>query len=231
MEEFSLSAPERIAAALREDLLDGTLLPGTRLREEQLSGRFGVGRHSIRAALKLMEASGLLVHERHRGAYVPPLTRSRIDAAFEFRTVIEIGSLHLALARGADLSHVEDAVQALEQLPERAPWRVVTETHGHIHHEIVRASGNGRLLASYRTCEDELQLLFGSIRPDFTAARLAALHRHLMNQLHVGGAVAVEALRADLEVAGRGALLSALQRDPTLVADADLIASERRTHS
>jgi len=214
----NLSAPERIAATLREDLLDGVLLPGERLREEHLSTRFGVGRHSVRAALKLMEAGGLLVHERHKGAFVPPLTRARIDAAFEFRTVIELGSLRLALARGADLGRVELAVQALESLSQDTPWRVLTQCHGRIHHEIVRASGNNRLLTSYRSCEDELQLLFASIRPDFSAARLAALHRHLMGQLRIGGDAAITALHDDLELAGRGALITALERGPSPVA-------------
>ena len=216
---LSLSAPEQIAATLREDLLDGALLPGERLREEHLSSRFGVGRHSVRAALKLLEAGGLLVHERHRGAFVPALTRERIDSAFEFRTVIELGSLRLALARGADLEPVELAVQALEALPQDTPWRVLTECHGHIHYEIVRASHNDRLLSSYRSCKDELQLLFASIRPDFSAARLATLHRHLMNQLRTGGDVAIKALHDDLELAGRGALLTALERETSPGAD------------
>lgn len=204
---------------LREELLDGALLPGQHVREEHLSGRFGVGRHSVRAALKLLEARGLLVHERHRGAFVPPLTRERIDAAFEFRTVIELGGLRLALARGADLEPVELAVQALEALPPDTPWRVLTECHGHIHHEVVRASGNDRLLSSYRSCEDELQLLFASIRPDFSAERLAVLHRHLMSQLRIGGDVAVQALHDDLELAGRGALLTALERETSPATD------------
>jgi DNA-binding GntR family transcriptional regulator len=206
------SAPERVAAALRDDVLDGLLRPGCRLREESLCERFGTGRHTIRAALRLLVAAGLVVHERNRGAFVRPLTRERIDESFGFRIVLELGSLRLALARGADLSAVEDAVCELESLPEQTPWRRLTESHGRIHHEIVRAAGNERLLAAYRGCEDELQLLFAVIRPDFSAQRLARLHRELMEQLRLGGETAVQALAFDLERSGRGAVLHALER-------------------
>lgn len=206
------SAPERVAAALRDDVLDGLLRPGARLREESLCERFGTGRHTIRAALRLLVAAGLVVHERNRGAFVRALTRERIDESFGFRTVLELGSLRLALARGADLSAVEDAVRELESLPEQTPWRRLTESHGRIHREIVRAAGNERLLAAYRGCEDELQLLFAVIRPDFSAQRLARLHRELMEQLRLGGEAAVQALAFDLELSSRAAVLHALER-------------------
>ena len=208
----SPSTPEVVAAALRDEVLDGLLPPGARLREEGLCERFGVGRHSARAALRLLVAAGLVVHERHRGATVRPLSRARIDESFDFRLALELGSLRLALARDADLTPVELAVQELEALPAHTPWRQLTECHGRIHHEIVRAAGNERLLAAYRSCEDELQLLFAVIRLDFSAQRLARLHRQLVDALRLGGEVALQALEDDLERSGRAAVLHALAR-------------------
>lgn len=206
------STPEVVAATLRDEVLDGVLPPGARLREECLCERFGVGRHSVRAALRLLVAAGLVVHERNRGASVRPLGRARIDESFDFRLALELGSLRLALARGADLTPVEEAVQGLEALPEHTPWRQLIECHGHIHHEIVRAAGNDRLLRAYRSCQDELQLLFAVIRPDFSAQRLACLHRQLMDGLQLGGEMALQALEDDLERSGRAAVLHALAR-------------------
>lgn len=211
------ATPEVVAAALRDEVLDGVVAPGARLREEQLCERFGVGRHSVRAALRLLVAAGLVVHERNRGASVRPLSRARIDDSFDFRLALELGSLRLALARGADLTPVEQAVQAMEALPQDTPWRQLTECHGRIHHEIVRAAGNDRLLRAYRSCEDELQLLFAVIRPDFSAQRLAALHRQLMDGLSLGGEVALQALEDDLEGSGRAAVLQALARSEDAV--------------
>lgn len=217
------SAPERIAATLRDEVLDGLLPPGTRLREERLCGRFGASRHTVRAALGILVGAGLVVHARHRGASVRPLTRARIDESFDFRTAVELGSLRLALARDADLTPVEEAVRELEALPESTPWRQLIECHGRIHHEIVRAAGNELLLRAYRSCEDEQQLLLAVIRPDFSARRLARLHRRLVDDLHRGGAVAVQALTDDLEQSGRAAVLHALERTAGAAA-ADVVA-------
>ena len=211
-----LSAPERVATRLREDVLDGALLPGARLREEELCARFGTGRHTIRAALRLLVDAGLVAHERNRGAHVRPLTRPRIEQTFAFRAVVELGSLRLALERGADLTPVERAVEALEALPEQTPWRRTVETHGRIHAEIVRAAGNERLLRAWSSCEDELQLLFAALRPEFSTRLLAQLHRALVDDLRKGGEAAVQALTLDLERSGRAGVLRALERSETL---------------
>lgn len=212
------SAPERIAAELRDDVLNGVLAPGHRLREEVLCARFGAGRHTVRAALRLLAAAGLAVHERHRGASVRPLTRERIEQTLSFRAVLELGSLRLALARGADLSPVDSAVRALEDLPDGTPWRRVVEVHGRIHSEIVRAADNQRLLESYQSCQDELQQLFAVLRPDFSLRDMSRLHRQLVERLHDGADAAVQALADDLELAGRAAVLHALERSETLAA-------------
>jgi DNA-binding GntR family transcriptional regulator len=73
------TAPERVAMQMRDELLDGRYAAGTRLREEELAERFEVGRHTVRAAIRLLVERGLVVHERNRGAEVPPLTQGRID--------------------------------------------------------------------------------------------------------------------------------------------------------
>ncbi|WP_143262058.1 GntR family transcriptional regulator, partial [Allokutzneria sp. NRRL B-24872] len=92
----SQTVPERIAAAVRDELLDGAHPVGTRLRESDLAERFDVGRHTIRSALRLLVERGLVVHERHRGAVVAPLSRQRIDEVFDYRKLLELGALRMA---------------------------------------------------------------------------------------------------------------------------------------
>jgi DNA-binding transcriptional regulator YhcF (GntR family) len=130
------TAPERVAMQLRDELLDGQYAAGTRLREEELAERFEVGRHTVRSAIRLLVERGLIVHERNRGAVVPPLTQRRIDEIFGFRKVLEIGALRMALADGADLTPVATVVEELEGLVGRDPapsWGELTEVHARIH--------------------------------------------------------------------------------------------------
>ncbi|WP_089925173.1 GntR family transcriptional regulator [Lentzea albida] len=210
-----MAAPERIAAALRGELLDGAHPVGTRLREEDLAARFDVGRHTVRSALRLLVERGLVAHERHRGAVVAPLSRARIDEVFDYRKVLELGALRMALAAGADLTPVLAEAERLESLAERSPrpsWRELTRAHSAFHRAIVALAGNRHLLDSYRRCEDEVRLLLTFVRPDFDAASLAAVHRALADQLQQGGEAAADALTEDIDHTGRAALLAALHR-------------------
>ncbi|UOX90982.1 GntR family transcriptional regulator [Amycolatopsis sp. FBCC-B4732] len=174
-----------------------------------------MGRHTVRSALRLLADRGLLRHERHRGAVVAPLSRARIDEIFDYRKVLELGALRMALDRGADLTPVVTEVERLEALAERTPrpsWRKLTEVHGAFHRAIVTAAGNDQVLDSYHRCEDEVRLLLAFVRPDFDAATMAAIHRRLAVKLSIGGEAATDALTEDIDQTGRAALLTALRR-------------------
>ncbi|MBF6101179.1 GntR family transcriptional regulator [Nocardia cyriacigeorgica] len=208
----SSSTPDSIARALRHDLLAGDLAPGTRLTEEALSARFGCGRHSVRAGLQALVAEGLLEHQRNKGIVVPAVTAERIDDMCSYRSVLELGALRLALARGSDFEQVAAAVDRLSALDDDAPWRLVAQAHSEVHTEIVAAAGNGRLLAAHRACQNELNCMLATIRSDFPASRVALMHRHLLDRLRVGGEAAMRALEDDLELGGRAAMHLALRR-------------------
>ena len=104
------------------------------------------------------------------------------------------------------------AVDHLESLTDETPWRHIIEAHSAVHREIAAASENPRLMAAHRSCENELNTMLATIRADFSARRLAILHRDLVNQLNIGGDVAIRALEDDLELGGRAAMHMALRR-------------------
>lgn len=61
----------RIADELRLDIADGALSAGTRLPgEAALAERFGVNRHTVRAALKALERDGLVRARQGSGTFV-----------------------------------------------------------------------------------------------------------------------------------------------------------------
>jgi DNA-binding GntR family transcriptional regulator len=209
------SAPGRVAAQLREELLDGIHPVGTRLREEELAARFDVARHTVRSALRSLVDARLVSHERNRGVVVAPLDRQRIDEVFDYRKVLELGALRIALDNSVDLSSVEDRVEQLEALTGRstpAAWHELTLVHSAIHEAIVALSGNSLLVDSYRRCEDEVRLLLTFVRPDFDAASMAMKHRALFESLRRGGDEAIEALTSDIDDTGRAAVLHSLTR-------------------
>jgi len=72
--------PEDVAGQLRDAILGGQLAAGSKLPpERELALRFSVNRTSVRAALKLLEAQGLLVVRQGDGAIVQPLMEASFD--------------------------------------------------------------------------------------------------------------------------------------------------------
>lgn len=78
---------ERVAAVLRDEILDGVLAPGVTLRTETFTERLGVSNSPLREAFVQLEAEGLVEVTPNRGVVVAPLTRSGAT------DVIRIGSL------------------------------------------------------------------------------------------------------------------------------------------
>src|SRR5579884_2014027 len=66
-----LSAPQQVAAAVKRDILEGTLKPGDKLPpEDELVRLFGVSRPTIRAGLQELCAAQILTVQRGRnGGY------------------------------------------------------------------------------------------------------------------------------------------------------------------
>jgi DNA-binding GntR family transcriptional regulator len=82
-------ASRHIADVIREEILDGTLGPGTHIRQEELADRFGTSRLPVREALRILETDGLVVTHANRGARIPHLTLAECDELYRTREVLE----------------------------------------------------------------------------------------------------------------------------------------------
>ena len=94
-----MNRPPLASARLRDELArllqDGPLRPGDRLPgETELAARHGVGRSTVREALKLLEQEGLVVSERGRGWFVAALAALQVErpiTRFESMTTMLAG--------------------------------------------------------------------------------------------------------------------------------------------
>jgi len=78
-----------IAGLIEEAIVSGELQPGSVLRQEQLSERFGVSRTPVREALRKLAALGLVSFEPNRGVRVRTLTPEDLREAFLVRAELE----------------------------------------------------------------------------------------------------------------------------------------------
>lgn len=73
-----VSASDRIADAILQDIRSGRLVPGQHLLEPELTSRLGISRGSLREALKHLAAAGIVKLSRFRGAYIATLDRKSV---------------------------------------------------------------------------------------------------------------------------------------------------------
>ena len=82
-------ASHRIAAHIREDILSGRLLPGVRIRQEEIAERLGASRLPVREALRMLESEGLVELKANSGAWVSSMDMQECDFVYRIRERIE----------------------------------------------------------------------------------------------------------------------------------------------
>lgn len=78
-----------VTTQIRAAILDGSLAPGSRIRQEELASRLGVSRAPVREALVVLEREGFVQTERWRGAVVASLDAQLISNIYDFRSAID----------------------------------------------------------------------------------------------------------------------------------------------
>lgn len=94
-----LSTSDYLANILRERIVEGELLPGTRLIEADITRVFGVSRGPVREAVRKLTAEGLVAQEKHRSSTVRGISKDRFREIFEVRAVLEGYAAELAASR------------------------------------------------------------------------------------------------------------------------------------
>lgn len=102
-----------IFTQLRNEILNGTLLPGTQLKEVQLANRFGVSRTPVRDALSRLEDLGL-AERVNRGLEVRGLDPEQVIQVYDMRILLEVE----ASGQAAQNRNLND-ILTLEALLER----------------------------------------------------------------------------------------------------------------
>ena len=185
-----MAVVDTLTEALRREILDGERSAGARLVEQELCARYGVARHSLRAALRALAAEGLIRVEPNRGARVAKLTAEDITGLYELRAALETEAARLALERhGRMPPPVHRTLARLVGACEAEPfaWGPVNEAHADLHHAIVAAAGSPRIEAAHRALTGELRLFLNQLEPLWTRERMASDHAALVAGLESDG--------------------------------------------
>ncbi len=111
---------ERTYGLLREDILNGRLVPGEKLLVEHLKLRYDVGAGTVREALSRLVSEAIVTAEGQRGFTVAPISIEDLTDVTNVRVAVETEALRLSIRHGDDgwrerLSAAWERLSALEQ--------------------------------------------------------------------------------------------------------------------
>lgn len=207
----SPTAVDRVADEVRADILSGVLAADAPLREEAASERYGVSRHTVRAAFQRLVAERLAVALPYRGVRVASFDRDTIIALQQLRAALEVEAVRIAGERfGAEWpdAALAPARAALDRLAELATpdaptrsddevdWLEAERIHADFHRALVAASASPRIIEAHTALGSEVLLFLLHVRPHYTLETLLDEHRALLDAVQSRGP---DALREHLE--------------------------------
>lgn len=146
---------DEVYARLGEAILDGTLAPGERLRDQELAEWLGVSRTPVREALQRLERVGLVEVSPHRFTRVTePNDKAQADTV-EFIGYLMGNVVRMAAARASE-SALDDALADLGHVVEASRVDDHAEIDRWSHSffaKITRATGNSALIRLMREAE------------------------------------------------------------------------------
>ncbi len=143
---------------LRAAIVNGELMPGERLIEEELSARLGLGRAAVRMALVRLEHDGLVQRERHRGARVRRVSEAEAIEILEARAALEgLAARHAALdADDAAVDRLREIVAEMRRLREEGDLIALSDANARLHAAILEASGHDTAKRLSRTLSSQI---------------------------------------------------------------------------
>lgn len=179
-----VSTVDALASDLRQRALDGSLPPGTYLREAQLASSYAVARHTVRAALQLLVTEGVLRHTPNRGVHVPELDADDVVDVFRLRAALESEAVRLVIGSAVEPAATREATERFEALEDDATWDRVVEADLAFHRAVLLDAGSQRLSRAYASAQAEIQLCMVQLRPNYERpSQVAAEHRELLDSL------------------------------------------------
>jgi len=160
MRRISKVSVERMAVdEIREFVLSGRAVPGSRLTEQQLAETLGTSRGTVRTALQELSRDGLVRQVPYTGWHVAEFKVDDIWELYTLRASLEglASSLAAERLRKASKAKIVSAFDGLRQACESNDQREIAGADFNLHKVIVEVSEHKRLLSIYALVEQQIR--------------------------------------------------------------------------
>jgi DNA-binding GntR family transcriptional regulator len=148
---------------IRAAIVENRYAPGQRLIEQRIAEEYGLSRTPVREALRRLEAEGLIVAQKNRGARVRPMSATELVDLYGLRIRLESYAAELAAERATD-EEIEALGRAVDEF---SAVRHSLDGHANVkgvrrlnvanqafHDQLVAAAKHERLAAMLRRTVD-----------------------------------------------------------------------------
>jgi len=206
-------------AEVRAAIVENRYPPGHRLVEQRIAAELGLSRTPVREALRMLQAEGLVVSERNRGAMVRPLSSTEIVDLYGLRIRLESYAVEVATERATEqeLGELVDAADAFGVVARAGDGdaaegvRALHDANRRLHDGILVAARHHRLAAMLTRTVDT-PLVFQAFRSFGPAEieRSDTFHHLIVEAMCRRDAARASALMAEHIAQGRDAVLDSI---------------------
>ncbi|MBT2520165.1 GntR family transcriptional regulator [Arthrobacter sp. ISL-28] len=151
---------DRVAAALRDDILRGVLKPGARLKDFELAERFDVSRNTLREAVKQLGTAGLVTTRLNAGSAVRRLSEADAREIYIIRRTLELSGVDsLSRAGEAQMLNISAAIEEARRAAAESDWSELSTASLRFHQAVAALNGSARLDAFFANVLAQLRLV------------------------------------------------------------------------
>jgi DNA-binding GntR family transcriptional regulator len=163
------SITTKVCDYLKQGILTGAILPGTRLLEAQIAEQMGVSRSPVRESFRLLEADGLIEIRPGQGAFVRRLTVDEVWEISTARSLIEgyVASLAAERATPGDVKRLRQALNRVDEAAQREDYEATVTADFDLHRLVWEISGHKVLYDILTRLEVQIRMFMAVQAPLF----------------------------------------------------------------
>jgi DNA-binding GntR family transcriptional regulator len=150
------STAQQVADGLTDAIMRGEMPPGAPIRESAIAASLGISRNTVREAVRVLQASGLIRHTMHHGATVVDPSQEDLDELYRARIALELSAASQPRTP-EELAPARAALQELMTAYETHDPAVIAEKDLAFHAAIVSMLQSKRLNEFYAQLARELR--------------------------------------------------------------------------
>lgn len=188
---------DRIAASIRDSIIEGKIRPGERLLEPDVANVLGVSRTPLREAFLQLESEGFLKVNPRKGALVTATSPEDAKETYVIKGALEalaakLACMNITVPQITELECINDTMASIAQ-SEKKDYKAFLELNSLFHQKMYECCGNDKLKRMIKTLRNQTlryNYIFLSLLSHLEQS--VSEHREILNALQGGGQDSVE---------------------------------------